>query len=345
MRLSTLTLNEPESLHVIAAITSSILMLSIVFDAIQYINWNFLSAFTFSGNNLKSVILSTFLILAIIFWILSILNKQLGSAIAFLFLLSLSITCAYISNPVTPDAKEENLIKSLILVSLSLIFIESIARLQQSEKRFETNKQVTDKISRIYYGSNSLRIFKTWITPSFIILAFIGMLAIILVAPEYIAQKFDFSNISHDRLKYFLSTSIILLLLVGIFIVNSIVKEVYSSIAIGETEKWVEVAYLYNEFIKNEKMKNKIHTMDLTGQNEIFARVKYIAIVGLIIAFGASDMNVNQLHDATLQFFDPSLNYQEHTFLNGLNEKILDIEKNIYDIDDIIAGLNDAMWS
>jgi len=250
-----------------------------------------------------------------------------------------------------------------------LVFIESITKLEQSEKRFETNKQVADKamaiksdsilnfyiskmdsvetlvISKIYYGSNSLKFFKKWVAPSFIFLIFIGALTIILTAPDYIAQKFDISSISQDRLKYYLATFVILLLLAGILILNSIVKKVYSSIAVGETEKRIEVANLYNKFIRVEKIKSNKHAFDWKNQNKVFAKAKYIAIVGLIIAFSASNMNVNQLYDTTVQFFNPSLDYHEHTFLNELNMVIIDIEKNIYDIDEIIAELNDAIWS
>lgn len=366
---SIITGNEPKNLRIVAALTSTILMLSVAFDLIRYIDWNFLSAFTFTGSNLQPLIFIIFLMLAIIFWILSILNEQLSSAITFLLFLSLSIAGTYIYNPVTSNTNDGNLTEPLILVSLSLLFVESIARLQQSKKRFEANKQVTDRamaiktdsilnfylskmedaetiiLSKVYHGSGSLRIFKIWLVPSFIFLTFIGIVAIILTAPDYIIQKFDLSGISQDRLKYYLATFVILLLLVGILIINSIVKKVYSSIAVGESEKGIEVANLYNKFIRSEKIKSKKHTTDWTRQNKVLARVKYIAIAGLIIAFSASNMNTNQVYDATSQFFNPSLDYQEHTFLNELNEKIIDIEKNIYDIDEIIAELNEAIWS
>jgi len=225
-----------------------------------------------------------------------------------------------------------------------LIFIDSIARLQQSEKRYEMEKEPLI-ISKIYYGSRYLKIFKTWLTPAFILLTFIGMLLFILKAPDYIIKNFDLSGITQDRLKYHLTSLLILLLLAGIWIMNSILKKVYSSMAVGEAEKRIVVENLYHKFIRVEKNKSKEDIFDWTSQNKVFAYAKYIAIIGSIIALGGSNMDINQLYDTTLHLFDPALDHQEYTFLNELNEKIIGMEKNIYNIDEIIIELNDAIWS
>lgn len=343
MKSSPFDRNEPKNLHVVVALTSTILMLFIASDVVRSIDFKFISTFDFSGNNLRYAIFSILFVLTIIFWILSIINNKLGDATKFLFFFSLSIAGIYISNPSTSRITWDNKIEPLILVFIALIFIESIARLHQSEKRFKAEKQVSE-ITKIYYGSKFLKIFKNWLTPSFILLTFIGMLQIILNGPDYITQNFDLSGISQDRLKYYLASFVILFILVGIFITNSILKKIYSSMAVGDIEKKIEAENAYNKFIIVEKKKNEKLTFDWKSQNKVFAQAKYIAMIGLIVAFGGSNMNINQLYDNTLHFFDPSLNFQEHTFLNEQNEKIIDMEKNIYDIDDIIV-LNESIWS
>jgi|GEM_PF-3496442 len=369
MKSSTFYGNEYKNLYLVVVFTSTILMFFVASDAVRSIDFNFISTFDFSEPSLRSAILSTFLVLTILFWILSILNKKIGDATKFIFFLSLSIAGLYISNPSTSLVAGESMIEPLILVFLSLIFIESISRLYQSEKRFKAEKKVSDKamamksdsifnlyiskmenietliISKIYYGSKSLKIFKTWLTPSFILLTFIGILQIILTAPDYITKNFDLSGISQDRLKYYLASFLIMFLLVGIWIINSILRKVYSSIAVGETEKRIEVENLYNKCIIVEKKKNKKHIFDWTSQNKVFAQAKYIAIIGIILAIGSSNMDGNQIYGTTLQFFNPSIGYEEHTFLNELNENVIEMEKNIYDIDEIIMELNESIWS
>lgn len=348
MKSSTFYSNEPIILHVVAILSSSLLMFFIAYDMLQTIDFNFISTFSFSKDSLRSEILGVILVFMILFWILSISNKQLEDATKFLFLLSLSIAAIYSSRPSISWITGKNMIEPLILVFLSLLFIESIARLQQSEKisKMENNKENEPLISsKIYYGSRYLKFFKTWLTPAFILLTFISLFLIILNVPDYIIQNYNLSGIIQDRLKYHLTSLVILLLLAGIWILNSILKKVYSSMAVGEIEKRIEVENLYNKFIRVEKNKTKKDTFDRTNQNKVLAYAKYIAIIGSIVAFGASNMDINQLYDATLHFFDSSMDHQEYTFLNELNEKIIDMEKNIYNIDEIIIELNDAIWS
>lgn len=371
MKLSTFASNEPGILRIVAALTSTALMFLVALDANKYIDWNFILNFTLSKINLNYLILSTFLILALLFWILSILNEYFYDAITFLFFLSLLIAGrTYVSNPITSNATDGNLIKSLNMVFLFLIFLESTARLQQSKKRFESSKKVTDKataiktdsilnfyfsklenvetliISKIYYGSHYLRIFKAWLAPSFILLIFIGILTIILTAPDYIKHIFNLSSAIQDRLNFYLATFVILLLLIGIILLNTLIKKVYSSIAVGELEKRVEMSKLYDKFVRIEKKKTIGFELDWSGKkNIVLNKAIYITIIGLATALIGSGMNVGELYDATLQFLSPSPDYQEYTFLNEINERIIDIEWNIYDINEIIADLNEFIWS
>ncbi len=44
-------------------------------------------------------------------------------------------------------------------------------------------------------------------------------------------------------------------------------------------------------------------------------------------------MDLNQAFGAALQFFNPAQDYHEYTFLNEINEMIIDLENDIYDLD------------
>lgn len=344
MKSSTFYSNEPRNLHILAILTSSILVFFITYDMFEIIDFNFISNFSFSGDSLRAAILCTIFVLTFFFWILSISNKQLEDAAKFLFFFSLSIAGIYISGSSTSYITGKNMIEQpLMLVFLSLLYIDSTARLQQSEKRFEMEKEPL--ISKTYYGSRDLKIFKTWLTPAFMLFTFICMLLLILKAPDYIITNFDLSGIMQDRLKYHLTSLVILLLLGWIWIMNSIIKKVYSSLAVGEVEKRIEVENIYNKFIRVEQNKSKKYSFDWISKNNVFTYAKYIAVIGSIVAFAGSNMDITQLYDNSLNFFDPAQEHQELTFLNELNDKILDMEKNIYDIDEILIELNEVIWS
>lgn len=217
MKLNRLATNEPVILLIVAVLTSINILFLIIFEAYKYIDMESFLNFSLSENNLISLMHGIFFILAIFFWLLSISKKQFGYAVAFLFFLSMLIaTTAYVSKNsyITDDP-----LKPLVIVLFSLLFIESMARLQQSEKKNEMDRRVFDKsiamkndyflnsylsrldnietlnISKNYYGSNFLRLFKVWLTPSFILLSFIFFLVMILIIPDNMISNSALPNI------------------------------------------------------------------------------------------------------------------------------------------------------
>lgn len=326
--------------------------------------------FSLSENNLISLMHGIFFILAIFFWLLSISKKHFGYAVAFLFFLSMLIaTTAYVSKNsyITDDP-----LKPLVIVLFSLLFIESMARLQQSEKKNEMDRRVFDKsiamkndyflnsylsrldnietlnISKNYYGSNFLRLFKVWLTPSFILLSFIFFLVMILIIPDNMISNSALPNIPGDRLKFYLTTFLVLLFLTGIAIINTIVKKLYGYMVMGEMRKKAEFTVLYDSYIGNEKKKaKKLSSKIASHKGDFFNLAAFITILSLVIAIVSINMDENQLYNTALQFFITSPGYQEHTLLNEINPIIRDLGEYINNLEFDISYINEMImdWS
>lgn len=368
MKSSRFSANEPVILLIVAVLTSINLLFLSVFDAFKYIDPESLWNFSLSQNSLISLVLGTFSILAVILWFLSISKKHFGYAAAFLFFLSLLVASnTYVSgiSYITDDP-----VKTLVIVFFSLLFIESIARLQQSCKKNELDRRVIDKstgmkndpflnsylstlknietldISRIYHGSNFLKLFKEWLTPSFVLLAFMFFLVIILILPDYIISNSYLPNF--PRLKFYLATFLILLLLAGITILNVIVKKVYGYMVMSELRKRAELANLYDSYIKNEKRKAKKMRSDIAKhKSDFFNMAAYITILSLVIAVASINLDSNQAYDTTMQFFITSPGYQEHTILNEINLIIRDVQEYFNNLEFDLSYINDMImdWS
>lgn len=368
MKSSSFSANERVILVIVAVLTSINLLFLSIFDAYKYIDPESLRNFSLSKNNLISLVLGTFSILAIIFWFLSVSKKHFGYAAAFLFFLSLLVAATTYLSGISYTTDDP--VKPLVIVFFSLLFIESIARLQQSGKKNELEKRVNDKsaamkndyflnsylsrlnnietldISKIYHGSNFLKLFKVWLAPSFILLSFIFFLAIILIVPDYIISNSDLPNF--PSLKFYLATFLILVLLAGIAILNVIVKKVYGYIVMSELRKRAELANLYDRYIKNEKRKaKKLRAEIAKHKSDFFNLAAYITILSLVIAIASINLDTNQAYDTTMQFFITSPGYQEHTILNEINQIIRDSGDYINNLEFDLSYINDMItdWS
>ncbi|MFQ6071725.1 MAG: hypothetical protein ACE5KT_03355 [Methanosarcinales archaeon] len=271
-----------------------------------------------------------FLILALLFCSVSLYSKKFIYSI--LFLLSLAIF-EFVSVHDTSMQIEFD-----FRIIFLLIYIESMARLQNAEKKYNAIKKlksvckntktlIGDRFKPFseekgtnrlhYYGIDIIRQTKKLRT-LFIILIILLIISLIIILPEYVIKEVDLpvKVLEIKGVDLYIAGFITLLFLLILIGLNKIITKIYGSIVVGEMEKRFLVNNTYREFLSPE----------LPIPFTIYLLFIFAILILIPVMIFTDYNSISILSDAIIRFIynNPNLN-KANDFIIYMNNLLKDL--------------------
>lgn len=258
-----------------------------------------------------------FLILALLFCSASLYSKKFIYSI--LFLLSLAIF-EFVSVHDTSMQMEFD-----FRIIFLLIYIESMARLQNAEKKYNAIKKLKSVCNNTktligemhYYGIDIIRQTKKLRT-LFIILIILLIISLIIILPEYVIKEVDLpiEVLEIKGVDLYIAGFITLLFLLILISLNKIITKIYGSIVVGEMEKRFLVNNTYREFLSPK----------LPIPFTIYLLFIFAILILIQVMIFTEDSSSSILPDAIMRFIynNPNLN-KANDFIIYMNNLLKDL--------------------